>query len=239
MTLTLINYFSTDKILLRFSDNLSSVLIKYLPNLQQAAFQSQEVSLELKLKLSNDAFIKSVKEENEKLQPLLTFIQVTKSKKCSLADAVDAWHEVPIILGNSEAWRDCDNKICSTAGIMAYSLDSKYRGQKLSPTLKSKVNQIFLKFLKNNDLLGLIQFRELSHSFGNHEVQKLSNENFWKFFKSEFADFAEMGLKFTALPASSYSVCKIFEQNRMETLNSTQTQKLEFLRNGLKLSQLQ
>lgn len=211
------------------------IFLKYLPYLRQTAFasSSQQVAFETKQKLSDDDFIEAVKKESNKLDSIIKFREKVQEKGCLVAEAVDAWLDVPIIFGNAHDWNLANEKICSSAALIAYSLHPKFRGKKLPPKASSKANELLLSQLKNDDLVGLINFRNSADSFGNPALEEFSPKLFWEFFKGEYKELSELALKFTFLPASACGK-KDEEQEQSFKLSPQQLEKIEIMKQNLK-----
>lgn len=212
------------------------IYLELLPSFTkaQAGSTSNLVEFEVMKKLWDEQFTQKVKHMVETCQPLWSFIKAVSSKVSTLADAVELWLELPAIYKSNRNWYHSNNLMLSDAGLIANSLDPRYRGQKLPVQQKKAANALFLDILQDQELLAFIDHRDSKSSFANEKLKLLSPENYWSFHQNEYKDLAALGLKYASLPASLYSYREA-NLNDSVSLTKSQSDKLKYLSKALNI----
>lgn len=162
-------------------------------------------------KLNDLQFIEKVEQEIVKLEPICLFIDKVQTSDCTISEVVDKWLDMKPLALHRESFEKRDKMFCSLPALIAYSLDPRFKGVKLSKQKKKQVDQALIHILRTQkDLDDLENFRKCLNIFGYESLKNMSPVNYWKLVADECPKFAEIALKYVTLPSSTASLERLF-----------------------------
>lgn len=145
-------------------------------------------------------WLKNIKSQCATLNQIENFRKSIEQKESTLSEALHLW------LGME--FDGHDSIMFSDTRILAYMLDHRFRGNRLTSVLKFRASTLVLKCLKENSENAdskdeYKKFLEYRNSDGNFkaEFDDLSCEDFWGTFEHYAPKLSAMGKLYTSLPA--------------------------------------
>lgn len=180
--------------------------------------------------LNNLELIEKIDTAIINLKPICELIDTVQASACTLPEAVNEWLNMKPLDGHMDAYLKRDKMFCSTPALISYSLDPRFKGEKLNKKKKKQVDEALLSILRTQkDLDDLENFRQSKFSFGAESLKNLSPTEYWKILEMEYPKLAKIAMTYVSLPSSTASLERLFSmwkhvhsitRNRLSSENS-------------------
>lgn len=190
----------------------------------------KDAAAEMEKRLMSQEFEAKVLAEAERLAPICFFIDFAQRAGATLAEVYDEWLTLRQKGDWEKEWFSRDKMVGELTTLVAYTLDPRFKGTRLSKEQMQQVDQKMLRLLRESaDLQSYTDFKESRGVFGHENLRTLSAETFWKLVEPSHEKLSAIAMKYTTLPASTASLERLFSQwkivhsdsrNRMSTERS-------------------
>jgi len=201
-----------------YRDSFKNLLNNVTPMKKVLAISTIRFDESVHQYLFDEIFLKQISDSIELFNPICELINVSQKSTSSIADAAEAWLDLPNkISSDNDGFGSIIKKRQDYALnkylLTANFLHPKYQGKKMKPEHKDIIEDFILNSAEigSEGLNSFIEYKEKNGLFKIlFEKQTLSTTAFWSFAKNKHPELQELANKLLNLPASTAQLERVF-----------------------------